>query len=91
MHALIVELREAASYCDNEFDADEMRRPHDAIESLVAVIGLADRLLMDAAGAFPLPGNPIRRDYEIIRSVSGNDYYERQKLAEAARLAGPLA
>lgn len=59
-------------------------------ESLRAIVSLADEVLMDAIGAFPLPGNPHRADCLIIRSVSGEDYQKRKELAAAARLAGPI-
>lgn len=91
MEQLIEELREAARYCDSEFntdDADVMRRAADTIERLETVICLADDVLMEAIGAFPLPGNPHRADCLIIRSISGGDYHERKRRAALARQAG---
>lgn len=53
-------------------------------EDLIAVICLADELLMKARGAFPLPGDPDRENYLIVRSFSGDDYHERKILAASA-------
>jgi hypothetical protein len=54
------------------------------IERLTDIICLADELLMEAKGAFPLPGNTLRDAYLIVRSVSGKDYHERKRRAALA-------
>jgi hypothetical protein len=46
---------------------------------------LADELLMETIGAFPLPGNPLREKVKLIRDVTGSDYNARK--AGAARAA----
>ena len=53
-------------------------------ERLRDLLCLADELLMEAKGAFPLPGNPLRPAYLKIREVSGDDYTTRKSRARAA-------
>lgn len=67
---------------------DALREAADEIERLRAIVALADEVIMQACGAFPLAGNRLRPDCLIIRSVSGDDYHERKRLAEIARAAG---
>ena len=55
---------------------------------LLNVICLADEIIMEANGAFPLPGNPLRDDCLVVRSYSGNDYHERKRRAALAKATG---
>ena len=54
------------------------------IERLRDILCLADELLMEAKGAFPLPGNPLRQAYLKVREVSGSDHQTRKNRARAA-------
>lgn len=54
------------------------------VERLRNLLCLADELLMEAKGAFPLPGNPLRDAYLKIRAVTGNDYHLRKERAGLA-------
>ena len=54
------------------------------IARLRDIVCLADDLLMEAKRAFPLPGDPLRYAYLIIRSVSGQDYHVRKAAAQRA-------
>lgn len=63
----------------------------DAIERLEAenarlrdLLCLADAVLMEAIGAFPLPGNVLREACIKIRDETGPDYHHRKDRARAA-------
>lgn len=84
--ALVVRLR-ASDLCDLELApivADRIESLSAEVERLRDLLCLADELLMEAKGAFPLPGNPLRQAYLKIREVSGDDYHTRKNRARAA-------
>lgn len=54
------------------------------IAELVDLLCLADELLMDAWGAYPLPYNPNRERMNLIREITGSDYHTRKERARAA-------
>lgn len=53
-------------------------------ERLIDLLCLADELLMEAKGAFPLPGDPLRDKYLLIRNITGSDYHVRKNRAREA-------
>lgn len=61
--------------CEVIADKDE------EIERLKDILCLADELLMETMGAFPLPNNPLREKMMIIRRVTGDDYNMRTSRA----------
>lgn len=64
-------------------------RTHDATltaqnKALKEALALADELLMEAWGAYPLPGDPNREKMSVIRNITGPDYQTRKILARKA-------
>lgn len=53
-------------------------------KAMLEALALADETLMQAIGAFPLPGHPLRAACLAIRAFTGDDYNERKRLAAIA-------
>ena len=83
--ALMATAEAAASSAKKAVEAaDRLEALEAENERLRDLLCLADELLMEAKGAFPLPGNPLRPAYLKIREVSGDDYTTRKSRARAA-------
>lgn len=63
----------------------EFQKYVEEIEHLKDLLCLADDLLMESIGAFPLPGHPLRDDCILIRDQTGKDYGDRKIRAKRAR------
>jgi len=76
--ALVEKLERWSSFGYGVDASTAMREAVALIHSLRDHLCLADELLMEAKGAFPLLGNPLRPAYLKIRAITGDDYYERK-------------